>query len=97
MQRLGLPKIVSGTYSEAMVDWETAGRKSDLKLWHALFWIHITLCVLTLVGVALIFYGADSTTSMWVFVPGIALAIMLIVMLPYSYKQWQQAQSSEKP
>lgn len=80
-----------------MVDWDTAGRKSDLKLWRALFWMHITLCGLTLVGLALIFYGADSTTSMWVFVPGIASLIMLIVMLPYSYKRWQQAKSSEHP
>ena len=74
-----------------MEDWETAGRKSDLMLWRAMFWSQVTLCVLCLVVVLLIFSGADSTTSVLEFVPSFATLVLFTLMLPYVYKRWQQA------
>jgi hypothetical protein len=70
---------------------ETTGRKSDLILWRAMFWSQVTLCVLCLVVVLLILSGADSTTSLWEFVPSLAALVLFTLMLPYAYKRWQQA------
>ncbi|MDE8668412.1 hypothetical protein PY310_07430 [Pseudarthrobacter sp. H3Y2-7] len=79
-----------------MVDWESAGRQSDLKLWRAMFWVHIAFILLALVGELLLISGADSETSVWVFVPGIATLIMLTILLPTSYKRWRESRPNEK-
>jgi hypothetical protein len=74
-----------------MVDWETAGRTSDIKLLRAMFWIQVTLCMLSLVAVLLIFYGADAKTSVWEFAPSVGTLVLFTFMLPFTYKRWQQA------
>lgn len=74
-----------------MEDWETAGRKSDLKLLRSMFWIQVTLCMLGLVAVLLTFYGADAKTSVWEFAPGVGMLALFALMLPYTYKRWQDA------
>lgn len=86
--------MVLPTYADEMVDWETAGRKSDLKLLRAMFWIQVTLWTLSLVAVLLIFYGADAKTSVWEFAPGVGTLVLFTLMLPYTYKRWQQARLS---
>lgn len=79
-----------------MVDWESVGRQSDLKLWRTMFCIHIALLLLALVGVFLIISGADARTSAWTFVPGIAVLILVVVMLPYTYKKWRGLSPNQK-
>lgn len=76
-----------------MVDWETAGRKSDLNLLRTTFWIQVTLCILSLVAVLLIFHGADAKTSMWEFAPSVGTLLLFTFMLPFTYKRWRQARS----
>ncbi|GAB2720280.1 hypothetical protein ACX801_11785 [Arthrobacter bambusae] len=74
-----------------MVDWEAAGQKSNLKLLRSMFWIQVTLCVLSVGAVLLVFYRADAKTSVWDFAPGVGTLVLFTFMLPYTYKRWQQA------
>ncbi|MHA7304720.1 hypothetical protein ACX80E_05645 [Arthrobacter sp. TMN-49] len=39
-----------------MVDWEAASRQSDLRLWRAMFWIHILLLALGIVSLYLVIF-----------------------------------------
>jgi putative effector of murein hydrolase LrgA (UPF0299 family) len=76
-----------------MVDWETAGRKSDLKLLRAMFWSQVTICILSLTAVLLVLYGAGAKTTVWDFAPGAVMLVWSTFMLPYTYKRWQQTRS----
>jgi membrane protein YdbS with pleckstrin-like domain len=79
-----------------MVDWESAGRQSELKMWRVMFWIHVTLLLLAIVSVLLVIYGADANTSVWVFVPSIAVLLLVIIMLPFTYKKWRELRPNQK-
>ncbi|MDO5752775.1 hypothetical protein [Arthrobacter sp.] len=72
-----------------MVDWEAASRQSDLRLWRAMFWIHIVLLVLGVVSLLLVIFGSEGNPDPWALVPGIAIVVMVAIMLPNSYKKWQ--------
>jgi putative effector of murein hydrolase LrgA (UPF0299 family) len=85
-----LRKRLLTTYADEMVDWETAGRKSDLKLLRAMFWSQVTICILSVVVVLLVLYGADAKTTVWDFAPGAVMLVWSTFMLPYTYKRWQQ-------
>ena len=61
-----------------------------------MFWVNVTLILLALVGEVLIVSGADSNTSGWVFVPGIATLILLAIMLPTNYKRWRESRRNDK-
>jgi peptidoglycan/LPS O-acetylase OafA/YrhL len=72
-----------------MVDWEAASRQSDLRLWRAMFWIHIVLLVLGIVSLLLVIFGSEGNPDPWALVPGIAIVVMVAILLPNSYKKWQ--------
>ncbi|MET4004780.1 MULTISPECIES: hypothetical protein [Arthrobacter] len=72
-----------------MVDWEAASRQSDLRLWRAMFWIHIVLLVLGIVSLLLVIFGSEGNPNPWALVPGIAIVVMVAILLPNSYKKWQ--------
>ncbi|WP_284981721.1 hypothetical protein [Arthrobacter sp. efr-133-TYG-118] len=69
-------------------------RNSDLKLLRAVFWSQVFLWMISLTAVFLTFYGANRTTSMWGLVPSVAMFAVFTIMLPITYKRWQQARSS---
>ncbi|MET4004376.1 MULTISPECIES: hypothetical protein [Arthrobacter] len=72
-----------------MVDWEAASRQSDVRLWRAMFWIHIVLLVLGIVSLLLVIFGSEGNPDPWALVPGIAIVVMVAILLPNSYKKWQ--------
>ena len=72
-----------------MVDWEAASRQSDVRLWRAMFWIHIVLLVLGIVSLLLVIFGSEGNPNPWALVPGIAIVVMVAILLPNSYKKWQ--------
>ena len=74
-----------------MVDWEAASRQSDLRLWRAMFWIHIALLVLGIISLLLVIFGSDGNPNLWALVPGIAIVVMVAILLPNAYKKWRSS------
>lgn len=74
-----------------MVDWEAASRQSDLRLWRAMFWIHIVLLALGIVSLYLVIFGAEGNPNLWTLMPGITIVVMVAILLPNSYKKWQSS------